>query len=122
MTSSYEFNKLQLTQHLADSLLSDESTLGRDVFATIRGICVTAFRQSHNQSHVQFQSSVFSYQREAAPHPVFHAVYSTAAHNTCVVAYDTDVFILLLIVADKATKIFVFQARNQVFSSRHSKP
>ena len=35
---------------------------------------------------------------------IFHAVYTTAAHNTCVVADDTDVFILLLIVADKETK------------------
>ena len=77
-----ESNKLQLTQHLADSLLLDESTLGRDVFVTVRGICVTAFRQNHNQSHVQF-----SYHREAVPR---------------VVADDTDVFILLLIVADKA--------------------
>ena len=51
-----ESNKLQLTQHLADFLLLDDSTLGRDIFVTIRGICVTAFRQNRNRSNVQFQS------------------------------------------------------------------
>ena len=75
-----ESNKLQLTQHLADFLLLDESTLGRDVFVTIRDICATVFRQN---------PELFFNQREAAPRLAFHTKYLTATQNTCVVADDT---------------------------------
>jgi len=50
---------------------------------------------------------LFSYQREADPRLAFHAVYAAATHNTCVVADETDVYILLLFVADKAIKMCI---------------
>jgi len=100
-------NKLQLTQHLADFILSDESTLGRDVFVTKGHMCYCL--PSEPESVSRAIPELFSYQREADPRLAFHAVYSTATHNTCVVADDTDVFILLLFVADKATKNVYFR-------------
>ena len=102
-----ESNKLQLTQLLADFRLSDESTLGRDVYVTKGHVCYCLLSEPGSVSCEI--PELFSYQREADPHLAFHAVYSSATQNTCVVADDTDVFILLLFVADKATKNLYFR-------------
>ena len=108
-------NKLHLTQLLADFLLSDESALGKDAFVTKGRTCYNISTKPGSVLHEI--PELFSYQREADPRLAFHAVYSSATHNTCVVADDTDVFILLVFVEDKATKNLYYRQGTKAFKA-----
>ena len=95
-------NKLQITQLLANFLLSGESDIEKDIFVTKGSLCMYL---PQDASHPSVEvPELHSSQKEADPRLALHAVYATARHTgTCVVADDTDVYILLIFVADKCT-------------------
>ena len=100
-------NKLQLTHLLADYLLSKESLLEKDLFVTKGSQCFFRAKETDSWDCVP---SLCSSHKEADPRLVLHAVYASSNHNgVCVVADDTDVYILLLYVSRRCTSSLYFR-------------
>lgn len=101
-----DLNKFQLTKLLADYILSGESHLRKEVFVTKGHQCYFATWPHCSVSEVP---ELYSYHREADPRIISHAMFASSKYPTCVVADDTDVFILLLFVASKCERGLYFR-------------
>ena len=62
-----------------------------------------------NKSSSRKVPELNSRHREAVPKLAFHAVYAASRHAVCVVADDTDVFILILFVAAQTNQKLYFR-------------
>eukprot|EP00112_Aurelia_sp_Birch-Aquarium-sp1_P017225 Seg3972.2 transcript_id=Seg3972.2/GoldUCD/mRNA.D3Y31 product="hypothetical protein" protein_id=Seg3972.2/GoldUCD/D3Y31 len=102
-----EKNKLQVTQILADYLLSKESLLEKDLFVTKGSQC---FFKAKERDAWDCVPSLCSSHKEADQRLALHAAYASSNHNgVCVVADDTDVYILLLYVSRRCTSSLYFR-------------
>lgn len=101
-------NKMQLTHLLADFILSGESMIGEDIYVTKGNHCMYVAGDG-SQSAVDVPE-LCSQHKEADPRLAHHAVYaSTSNAGVCVVADDTDVYILLLFVSCKCDSSLYFR-------------
>ena len=90
-------NKSQLINLLV-SHLTGEYEMGKDIYVNNGDTCY--FKAQLNQSTSTICDELFSKHREADQKVVSHAVFeSERGNNVCVVADDSDIFILLLSVA-----------------------
>ena len=103
-----DVNKLQVTQLLADYLLSGDSHINKDVYVTKGSKCM--FLLANESGPGTEISDLHSFHREADPRLALDAVYASSKHaGTCVVADDTDVYILLLFVARQCGGLLYFR-------------
>jgi len=101
-------NKLQLSNLLADFIMSGKSSIQKDTFVTKGEQCL--FLASDSSSPSTQIEELRSSHREADPRIAHHAVFAAKKHReTCVVADDTDVYVLLLFCAEQCEGNVYFQ-------------
>ena len=100
-------NKLQLTHLLADHLI--QCDIGKEIFVTKGEKCY------HSSGDIVLEvTELESLQKEADPRLALHTVYASFYHSgVCTVADDTDVFILLLFLADRCVSQLYFRQGTQ---------
>ncbi len=105
---SNDGNKMQITHLLADFILSGESMIGKNVYVTKGSQCMYLAKDS--SLPVTEVPDLRSQHREADHRLAYHAVYAASKHSgVCVVADDTDVFVLLLYVSAKCESSLFFR-------------
>jgi hypothetical protein len=103
-----DINKLQITQLLADYVLSAESDIRKEVYVTKGNQCM--YLSADMSLPATEVPELQSHHKEADPRLALHAVYATSRHRgTCVVADDTDVYILMIFVAAECEGCLYFR-------------
>ena len=105
---SNDQNKRELTQLLIDFVLNGNYSFDKTVFITREEKC---FLKRPNEMAIEVPE-LQTYVTEADPRLALHAVYSSNLYpnqSVCVVADDTDVYILLLSVASQMKGTLLFR-------------
>ena len=105
---SNDQNKRELTQLLIDFVLNGNYSFEKTVFITRGEKC---FLKRPNEMAIEVPE-LQTYVTEADPRLALHAVYSSNLYpnqSVCVVADDTDVYILLLSVASQMKSTLLFR-------------
>ena len=103
-------NKLQITILIANYICENDVLLNKDVYVTKGENC---FRKNKNMSAVSI-TELASNHKEADQRIAYHAIYSSQHNNNvCIVADDSDVYILCLFVAAYCKGIVYFRQGTQ---------